>query len=252
MKTKLYITCALAGVLAFAPLVGCAGNNAASESASQSAEQSQDSGDSSASEHIAGGWTVYEEPTVVLTDDEREIFQKASVGYTGVDLEPITVLATQVVAGMNYAYLCKAATVTADPVTNLAIVVVYNDLEGNATITSVKDIDLTDLKTLESVENKGNVAGGWEVSAPSNAIILPAEANEAFSKAAENYEDEVLTPMALLATQVVSGTNYKILCQGTVPGSDARPALYIVDLYADLQGNAEFTSVSAFDLHAYV
>lgn len=252
MKAKTVVVCALTGVLALAPLTGCAGSQIASESASDQATEQTDEQSTEETEAVVGGWAMNEKPAVVLSTEEQEIFAKASAGYTGVELEPVTVLATQLVSGTNYAYLCIATTETANPTTYWVLAVVYNNLEGNATVTSVKDIDLANTKVTENVQDTSKLVGAWEVAIPSNAIVLPEDVNQAFAEAAENYADVTLSPMALLGTQVVAGTNYKILCQGTANTEDSQAALYVVDLYVDLKGNAELTSVQVFDLLAYV
>ena len=145
-----------------------------------------------------------------------DIFKKAIGAQAGMDYEPIAVLATQVVAGQNIAYLCKGTLETESPTTSWVIVVVYNDLQGEASITGVATIDL------------------------------------AFSKAAENYDGVEINPLALLGTQVVSGTNYLILGTGHAVVQNPVTSLYVATVYEDLQGNCKFTDVSQFDLLAYV
>lgn len=256
MSRKTIIAATLAGALAFAPLVGCGAQSASEEPAEdtpteQTDTPSEEAADEGATEQLAGGWAVNTEVTASLSDDEREIFSKATEEYVGADLEPVTVLATQVVAGTNYAYLCQSTIVTANPTTSWAIAVVYNDLEGNASITSVTDIDLTDIKVAKNASSD-EVVGGWEVRDPSDVIALSPEASEAFGKASENYDGVSLTPIALLGTQVVAGTNYLVLCQGSTVTQNPKQELYVAWVYADLEGNAEFTEVELFDLLEYV
>ncbi len=52
-------------------------------------------------------------------------------------------------------------------------------------------------------------------------------------------------PVALLATQLVSGTNYKALCKGNDKN------LYVVTWYRDLKGNASLTSAECVNIGAY-
>lgn len=96
---------------------------------------------------LAGGYTVNEEidKTACLTDDETAAFEKATEGLAGVGYTPVTVLASQVVAGENLAYLAKGVTVTAEPVTNLYIVNVYKDLEDGASINNICVLNLAEL-----------------------------------------------------------------------------------------------------------
>ena len=65
----------------------------------------------------------------------------------------------------------------------------------------------------------------------------------AWAKATENLDGAEYTPVALLATQVVAGVNYCILCQITPVVPDAESHWSLVYIYADLQGNAEIMNV---------
>ena len=57
-------------------------------------------------------------------------------------------------------------------------------------------------------------------------------------------------PAAVLATQVVAGTNYAFLCKGTVVYPDAQPSWYIIYIYADLEGNDQLVNIVEFDFGA--
>ena len=61
-----------------------------------------------------------------------------------------------------------------------------------------------------------------------------------------------INPLALLGTQVVSGTNYLILGTGHAVVQNPVTSLYVATVYEDLQGNCKCTDVSQFDLLAYV
>lgn len=94
--------------------------------------------------------------------------------------------------------------------------------------------------------------GGWEIYPAQSARLteeaqaepmMTDEALEAFEKATEQLDGAVYTPVALLATQIVAGTNYCILCQVTPVTPDPVPVWALVYIYADLQGNAEIMNV---------
>lgn len=86
---------------------------------------------------LAGGWGAGNASGAALPDDVQKAFDTATAGLTGVGYEPIAVLGTQVVAGTNYAILCKATQITAEPTSALAVLTIYADLDGGATLTSV-------------------------------------------------------------------------------------------------------------------
>ena len=86
------------------------------------------------------------------------------------------------------------------------------------------------------------MVGGWTI-VPHEAEELPEHAQAAFDKATEDLDGAEYTPVALMATQVVAGMNYCILCQITPVVPDAEPTWALVYIYADLQGNAEIMNV---------
>lgn len=92
-----------------------------------------------------GGATV--DVQTEIPEDALEVFNLAAGGIVGSKLEPIALLATQVVKGTNYAFLTKVTPVTLDPVSKIAIVTV------NAL---TKDITFTDL-----LGNKNSNALGY-------------------------------------------------------------------------------------------
>ena len=89
---------------------------------------------------ITGGWNVNEEfGQAAIPEEAKAAFDKAMEGFDGVGYTPVAYLGRQLVAGTNYAILCKAATVAATPKTGLAVMVIYYDLSGEATITNIAE-----------------------------------------------------------------------------------------------------------------
>ncbi len=95
------------------------------------------------------------------------------------------------------------------------------------------------------------VSGGWELY-DNEANELPEDVQSAFDKAVEQFEGSDLKPLAYIASQVVAGTNYMILCEVETVMEEPVQSYQMVVIYADLQGNAEITQVNDFDLNAYV
>ena len=94
-------------------------------------------------EPLLGGWAVPED--TAMTDEAQAAFDKAMESLVGVDYAPIACLGTQLVAGQNYCILCKATVVAPDAAPYLALVYVYADLEGNAEITHIQELDIAAL-----------------------------------------------------------------------------------------------------------
>ena len=87
--------------------------------------------------------------------------------------------------------------------------------------------------------------GGWTLTEDAK---LTEEAQGAFDKAMEGLVGVNYTPVALLGTQLVSGTNYCFLCEAAVVYPDAQPYYAVVTVYQDLQGKAEVKNIVALDL----
>ena len=94
-------------------------------------------------------------------------------------------------------------------------------------------------------QQKAPAVGGWT---PVEDAKMTDDAQSAFDKAMEGLVGVNYTPVALLGRQLVSGTNYCILCEATVVYPDAKPYYALVYLYQDLQGKAEVTNIVKLDL----
>ena len=177
---------------------------------------------------IDGGWQKADSP--VITEDLAAVFKKAMEGIEGAEYIPVAYAASQVVAGTNHMFIARSVPIVPDPVETYVIVTIYEDLEGNAEILNIKD---TEVQT-----NINGLMGGWEQA---ETPELTAEIKDAFAKALEGLTGADYEPVALLATQVVSGTNYCIVCASTLTVPDAEEGWTLAYLYEDLQGNAEIT-----------
>lgn len=94
-------------------------------------------------EPLAGGWQVAESAEV--TESALEAFSIAAEALDGVAYEPIALLGTQVVAGMNYCILCRAWPAESDVPDGFVLAYVYAALDGSATFTRFADIDIAAL-----------------------------------------------------------------------------------------------------------
>ena len=107
-------------------------------------------------------------------------------------------------------------------------------------------------QTDESAEMSAeeSVSGGWDLF-DNEANALPEDVQTAFDKAAETFTGSELKPVAYVASQVVAGTNYMILCEAAPTTERPKTSYQMVIVYADLEGNAEITQIKEFDLTAY-
>ncbi len=180
-----------------------------------------------------GGWTRAESPEV--TEEIKALVEKASEGLDGTGYTPVANVASQVVAGVNHLILCSAVSMTPGAEAHYALVTIYEDLEKNAEITAVLGS--------EAEVGAPGLAGGW--TAPETPVVTK-EAKAALEKAVEGLTGAAYDPAALLATQVVAGINYAILCEVTAVTPEAVPHYAVVYVYQNLEGAAEITNTVDF------
>lgn len=84
-----------------------------------------------------GSWMDTESP--VVTDEAASALNSATKGLVGAVYSPVALLSTQVVAGVNYRYLCEVTPVTPDAETKYAIVVVYEGADGTTSVVETFD-----------------------------------------------------------------------------------------------------------------
>ena len=94
-------------------------------------------------EPMVGGWSVAENNAV--TEEQKAVFNKAIEKLMGVSYEPVAYLGSQLVAGTNHCFLCKATVIYPDAVPSYKLVYIYQDLQGDATVTQVADLDIASL-----------------------------------------------------------------------------------------------------------
>lgn len=90
-------------------------------------------------------------------------------------------------------------------------------------------------------EPAGPLSGGWQVS---TGHEMTEELRAIFDKALEGLVGVNYVPIACLGTQVVAGTNYCFLAQGTVVYPDASPTYMLIYVYKDLSGNAQILNIA--------
>ena len=96
-------------------------------------------------EALSGGWSIPDDHTVgTLPEEIQAAFDKATESLTGAGFTPMAYLGSQIVAGTNYALLCCGEGSAAELGTYLQVIVIYEDLEGNAQITGITTVDMAD------------------------------------------------------------------------------------------------------------
>ena len=161
------------------------------------------------------------------------------------DFDLVALLAKQIVAGTNYMYLVKNEK-------EYKILVVYNDLDGNAIVNSLTKFNYVDYTRKEIDNNSKNLSGGWIADYPSNQNLLPNEnIQKAFDDATKELTGISFNPITVLGTQVVAGKNYAILSYGKLSTQSAETGIYLLTVYEDLEGNSKLIGNAYIDLSKY-
>ena len=196
-----------------------------------------------------GGWTI----NTNLPEMNDAIFDSARQGIDGASYSPLFVIGTQPVAGKNLMYLAYVTPVVPDAKPSFKVVTVFNDVENNpisGEITNVEDFDVNNYLDGEGSTTPEGLMGGWQ-DASELPNMLTDEENAVFEKALEGLVGVGYTPVATLAKQVVAGTNYAFLALGTTVTAEPVTHLYVINVYADLQGNATINNICGIDLTTF-
>ena len=89
-------------------------------------------------EGMMGSWKVCDDPAV--TPEAQAVMDKALEGFVGSKVEPVALLATQVVAGTNYCFLCRVTPVVPNAQSAWCLVYVYQAPDGSARILEFQDV----------------------------------------------------------------------------------------------------------------
>ena len=192
-----------------------------------------------------------------IPEDSMYAWKNAFKDSDDVAPEPIALLGTQVVGGLNHSFLCK------EKDGKLKVYTIYERRWlDEAEVISTADIDLNSLEHTDSAAPQENALymNAWTVSAEEfkgdeNLQAFPERAAAAFKKACSSLpEDVILMPQAYLGAQVVAGTNYKFLCisKDADYENTYNASVKIATVYEDLSGNAEFLYFSDLNASDYV
>jgi len=177
---------------------------------------------------------------IVIDEDAASAFNDAYKNSKEENLSLVALLGEQVVAGTNYMYLCKSNN-------NLKVVIVYKDLEGNSSITSIKDFDLNKYINKDISMSGEALSGGWYTTIPGKPIMLGEQLQNYFDTVTEGLVGVSYYPVRVLATNTDS---YAILCYGRVSDANATEGVYIMTLKVE-NDKPELVSIAAIDLKEF-
>lgn len=188
---------------------------------------------------MTGGWTAAKSNAV--TEQQMKYFREAVALINGYFYEPVALVGTQVVSGVNYCFLCKTTVDQQNGVGTLKYTYIYVNTEGDARFMGDKNVTIPGSSVTQKL-------GGYSYA--SNPEIT-ADIQKIVDKAAAKRLGTEYTPIAYLGSQVVAGKNHAILCRTTPVTADPNAAgsLVIVTIYEDLQGNCEITGTTNVSLN---
>ena len=176
---------------------------------------------------LYGEWSSFE----ALTETEKDIFAVAMKDRVGVVYIPIKV-AKQIVNGTNYKCLCESQVVYPGAKESLAIVDIYDPIEGLPVLTKISN-------TVRETETDCDmIPGGW-----SPWKFVTPDVRAVFDEATKGLLGVDYLPLEF-STQVVEGMNYRFICEAKMIFPDDRSYIVIMEIYKPQGGrNATVTSI---------
>lgn len=206
------------GMLCAASIIGCGAkaNNTESQATTASQEsiltkEAEEISETNESAPITGGWAINNDFDGIDDANAMSAFEKATEDLDGYRYDVAAVLGSQIVAGTNYLYLCRAEMVVPDAKPEYVILKVYEDLEGNAEITG-------SLRLLEGKE-------GWEYNDANPYMDENEEVKAAFDKALEGLTGVEYKPIAYIGYK---DNSYAVLTKITITSVEPLTSLSIV------------------------
>lgn len=142
---------------------------------------------------------------------------KLNTTLIGAEYDPIAYLGSQVVNGTNHAVLAEQTIVTGRDSKNI-VMLIFNEKPNEMEATLVN---------IERIVEGGAPMGGIIINP---MTVIPEEAMNEWNIAFEGFVGSKVVPFALLATQVVKGTNFIFAAELTPVVPDAKSKVVIVTL----------------------
>ena len=206
------------GILCVASIMGCGAkaNNTESQATTASQEstltkEAEEISETNESTPITGGWAINNDFDGTDDANAMSAFEKATEDLDGYRYDVAAVLGSQIVAGTNYLYLCRAEMVVPDAKPEYVILKVYEGLEGNAEITG-------SLRLLEGKE-------GWEYNDANPYMDENEEVKVAFDKALEGLTGVEYKPIVYIGYK---DNSYAVLTKITITSVEPLTSLSMV------------------------
>lgn len=195
-----------------------------------------------------GGWNVNNDySNIRMSKELKKPLDEALQGYVGISVKPLVLIGTQVVNGMNYKYLCQTAPVVPNAKKSLSLVTVHKPLvtneEQSARITNVEEFKIENYLEDRDIIGRAPIMGGYAPCEDNAKVKLPKQVNKAFKSATGKLRGVKYTPILYLGNQIVSGSNYSVLCMGKTSTRNPETHIFVLTIYAPLKGEAVVKSI---------
>lgn len=202
-----------------------------------------------ATNSLTAKWTMPD--SIEVTSELNGLFNEGVEGLTKATFEPAAYLGYIEETDLAHAFLCKTTEDTGK--TFWSVVYIKEDSEGKVNLLDVQSIMLSESSDKGAVQfgtvSGDELVGNWSVDeeSVSNGIgdisdDIKAAIDEALkSKVSVTYE-----PIMIMGSQVVSGTNYAVLCKNVTSSEWT-----IVYVYKNLDGKGTLMNVATFDLEVF-
>lgn len=209
------------GILCAVSIMGCSGRKNHTDTKetaetqtiieSQESTETKESEETEESANLTGGWAINSKFEPSENINAMSAFDKATEGLVGYSYTVMAVLGSQIIAGTNYSYLCRAEMAVPDAKPEYVIVNIYEDLEGNSEITGR-------LKLLEGKE-------GWEYNDMNPFMEENKEVKAAFDKALDGLTGAEYEPIAYIGYK---DNSYAVLTKITITSVEPLTSLSTV------------------------
>ena len=178
-----------------------------------------------------------------IPEDVLNKFNEAKKEILVLELEPVSILGTQVVSGTNYLILCKATSIEKPHPTNYQVVTMYVDLEGKSKITGSKEFNYSLYVNRNIDIDSKLLVGGYTVYTQIGESKLEKNIQEIFNKSTNN--DKKYSPILLFGKEKNDGTNYAVL---TLENNDNVNSLNLLTIHEGNDGSISILSDAFIDL----
>ena len=202
-----------------------------------------------ATNSLTAKWTMPE--SIEVTSELNGLFNEGVEGLTKATFEPAAYLGYIEETNLDHAFLCKTTEDTGK--TFWSVVYIKEDSEGKVNLLDVQSIMLSESLDKGAVQfgtvSGDELVGSWSVDGESVSKGIGDISDDikvAIDEALKSKVSVTYEPIMIMGSQVVSGTNYAVLCK-----NETSSEWTIVYVYKNLDGKGTLMNVATFDLEVF-